>query len=80
MMIFFEDTNAARSIQARIASYSVSLLDAEKSKRMACSIFSPIRALSCKPTLVPRLSSSSVYIKDPLASVIRVRVLLGNLC
>ena len=50
MMIFSEDTDVMRSILARIASYSVSLLDAGKSSRMACSILSPIGALSCKPT------------------------------
>ena len=46
MMLFFEDTDVARSIPARIASYSVSLLDAGKSNPMACSIHSPIGALS----------------------------------
>ena len=30
MMIYFEDTKIARSILARIASYSASLLDTEK--------------------------------------------------
>ena len=53
MMIFYEDMEIARSISARIASYSASLLDAGKSNRIACSILSPIRALSCKPTLAP---------------------------
>ena len=38
MMIFSEDTDIARLILARIASYSVSLLDAGKSSHMACSI------------------------------------------
>ena len=47
MMIFSEDTNIARSIPASIASYSVSLLNAGKSNRMACSILSPVGALSC---------------------------------
>ena len=46
MMIFSKDTNVARSIPARIASYSVSLLDARKSNRMACSILSPVKASS----------------------------------
>ena len=53
MMIFSEDTNVARSISAMIATYSVSLLEAGKSSRMACSILSPIRALSCQPTPAP---------------------------
>ena len=35
MMIFSEDTEIARSILAMIASYSASLLEAGKSKRMA---------------------------------------------
>ena len=42
MMIFSKDTDVARSILARIASYSVSLLDAGKSSRMACSILSQV--------------------------------------
>ena len=50
MAIFYEDTNVVRSIPARIASYSVSLLDAMKSNSMACCIISPVGALSCKPT------------------------------
>ena len=44
MMIFFEDTDFARLIPTRIASYSVSLLDVGKSSCMTCSILSPIRA------------------------------------
>ena len=48
MMGFYEDKDFARSNPARIASYSVSLLDAGKSSRMTCSIFSPGRDLSCK--------------------------------
>ena len=50
MMSFFEDTDFARSIPTRIASYSVSLLDAGKSSCMAYSILSLIGALSCKLT------------------------------
>ena len=53
MMIFSEDTKIARSILARIASYLASLLDAGKSKYIACSILSPVGALSCKPTPAP---------------------------
>ena len=53
MMIFSEDTKIARFIRARIASYSASLLDAGKSNHIACSILSPIGALSCKLTLAP---------------------------
>ena len=53
MTIFSEDTNAARSILAKIASHSISLLDTGKFGRMACSILTPIGALSCKPTLGP---------------------------
>ena len=52
-MIFSEDTEFARSIPARIASYSASLLDAGKSNCIACSILSPVGALSCKPTSTP---------------------------
>ena len=50
MMIFSEDTDVVRSISAMIASYSASLLDVGKSSHMACSILSPVGALSCKPT------------------------------
>ena len=54
MIIFSEDTKIARSIPTMIASYSASLLEAGKSIRMACSIISPIGALSCNssPALV----------------------------
>ena len=37
MMIFSEDTEIARSIPARIASYSASLLDARKSNSILSS-------------------------------------------
>ena len=53
MMIFFEDTEIARSIPVRIASYSTSLLDMGKFNRIACFILSPVRALSCKQTPAP---------------------------
>ena len=53
MMIFYEDTEIARSSPAMIASYSASLLEAKKSRRMACSMTSPVGALSCNPKQVP---------------------------
>ena len=53
MIIFYEDTDIARSIPARIASYSASLLDTGKSNRIACSILSPVRAFSCRPIHAP---------------------------
>ena len=61
MIIFFEDTEIARSIPTMIASYSASLLEVGKSKRMACSIISLVRALSCSPSpaLVCREASST---------------------
>ena len=40
MRIFSDDTDCVRSTLARIASYSVSLLDAGKSSRMVCSTIS----------------------------------------
>ena len=46
MMSFFDDTDCARSIPTRIASYSVSLFDTGKFSHMACSIFSPVGALN----------------------------------
>ena len=57
MMIFSEDTEIA--ILAMIASYSASLLEAEKSKRMAYSIISPVGALICS------LNPASVYREAP---------------
>ena len=53
MMIFFEDKDVVRSISARIASYSVSLLDTGKSSCMDYSILSLVGDLSCKPTPTP---------------------------
>ena len=48
MMSFFEDTDFARSILARIASYSVSLLDVGKSSHIICSILSPVGGMSLR--------------------------------
>ena len=48
MMSFCKDIDFARSISARIASYSVSVLEAGKSSCMARSILSSVGALSCK--------------------------------
>ena len=45
MMIFSKGTDVARSIPARIASYSISLLDVGKFSHMACSILSSVEAL-----------------------------------
>ena len=53
MIIFSEDTEIARSIPTMIASYSASLLEAGKSKRMAYSIISSVGALSCIPSPTP---------------------------
>ena len=53
MMSFSEDIDFVRLTLARIALYSVSLLDTGKSSRMACSILSPVGALSCKSTPTP---------------------------
>ena len=50
MMSFYEDTD--------FATYSVSLLDAGKSSRMACSILSPVEALSYKSTPTPVLQEA----------------------
>ena len=49
MIIFSEDTEIARSILAMIASYLASLLEAGKSKCMACFIISLVGALSYSP-------------------------------
>ena len=53
MRSFSNDTDCAISTLARIASYSVLLLDAGKSSRMACSTLSPFGALSYKSTPAP---------------------------
>ena len=50
MIILSKDTEIARSTPARIASYSASLLEAGKSKCMACFIISPVGALSYSPS------------------------------
>ena len=71
MMSFYEDTDFARLTLARIASYSVSLLDTGKSSRMTYSILSPVRALSYKPTLAPiwREAPSTLRIHQPVLFV-----------
>ena len=53
MMIFSKDMEIERSSPAIIASYSASLLEAEKFKHMACYIISPIKASSCSPSPTP---------------------------
>ena len=51
MQIFSEDTKITRLSPTMMVSYSASLLEAEKLRRMACSITSPVGALSCNPIL-----------------------------
>ena len=53
MVIFFEDTEIARFVPARIASYLASLLEARKSNRIAYSIISSVGAFSCRLTPTP---------------------------
>ena len=53
MKIFSKDIEIARSISAMIASYSASLLETGKSKRMAYSIISPVEDLSRNPNPAP---------------------------
>ena len=48
MMSFSEDTYFARLIPARIASYSISLLDVGKFSRIACSILSLVGGRSLR--------------------------------
>ena len=50
MMIFSEDREIARLSPTIIASYSASLLEKGKSKRMACYIISLVGASSCSPS------------------------------
>ena len=67
MKRFSDDTDCARLIPARIASYSASLLDVGKSSCMACSTTSPVGALSCKLMLAPiwREALSALRIHQP---------------
>ena len=51
MMIFSEDTETARSNLTMIASYSASLLEDGKFKRISCSMTYLVGALSCNPKL-----------------------------
>ena len=69
MQIFSEDTKIARSSPAMMAS----LLEAEKLRRMACSMTSPGSALSCnpRPALVCREVPSTfrVHQSEPSGSI-----------
>ena len=67
MMIFSKDMEVARSSRAMITSYWASLLEAGKSKCMACSIISPIKALSCspKPAIIYREAPSTFKVHQP---------------
>ena len=71
MIIFSEDTEIARSIPTMIASYSASLLEARKSKHMACSIISPVGALSCslRPSPVCCETPSTFRVHQPKLSI-----------
>ena len=67
MMIFSEDMEIARSSLAMITSYSASLLEAGKFNRMACSMTSPVGALSCssRPVPVCREAPSTFRVHQP---------------
>ena len=73
MIIFSQDTEIARSISVMMASYPASLLEAEKSKRMALPIISLVGALSCSPRLTPVYrkapSTFRVHQPDPSGSI-----------
>ena len=73
MIIFSEDTEIARAIPAMMALYLALLLEAEKSKRMACSIISLVEALSYSPRPAPVCreapSTFRVYQPDPFGSI-----------
>ena len=53
MRRFYDDMDCERSIPARTASNSVSVLDVGKFSHMACFTISLVGALSYKPTLAP---------------------------
>ena len=76
MMSFSEDIGFMRSILARIASYSISLLDAGKPTCMACYILSLVGDLICKSIPTP-IWRSAVHIKDPPVSVTLVHIRSG---
>ena len=73
MIIFSKNTKISRSISAMIASYSASLLEAGKSKRMACSIISTIGALSYSP------SPTHVYHEAPSTFKVHQSELSGSI-
>ena len=70
MQIFSKDTEIARSSLAMMASYSASLLEANKFRRMTCFMTSPVGALSCNPRLAPvfREAPSTFRVHQPESS------------
>ena len=65
-----------------MASYSASLLEAEKLRRMARFMTSPVGALSCnpKPALVCREAPSTRSREAPPVGAVWLLLLLRNLC
>ena len=59
---------SASSSPAIVASYSNSLLEALKPKRMGCSIFSPVGEVNCRPILAPECleAPSTQRVHQPL--------------
>ena len=76
MMSFSEDTDFARSTPARIASYSVSLLNGEVYSYGLLYHF-PGWGFKLHVDSSSRLARSVVHIKDPSASVTLVHIWLG---
>ena len=65
-----------------MASYSASLLEAEKSRRMACFMTSQVRALSCNPCRLPFVMKHHLHSRSTswsrLAPSLVEESLLGN--
>ena len=77
MMSFSGETDFARSILARIALYSVLLLDARKSNPYGMLYLFPGWGFKSQANSSSRLVRSAIHIKDPLAGVILVYIWLG---
>ena len=74
MRRFCDYMDCARSIYARIASYSVSLLDTGKSSRMACSTISPVRGFKLQADASSCMARSTIHIKNPPTAFILVHI------
>ena len=77
---FSTDIVAASSILARMTSYYDSLLEALKPKRIACSTFSPVEYLSCKPMPAPVFRDAPSTLRTHWFKLSRLILDWGDLC